>query len=160
MIKLYEAMTWVPAHDGTTMQPIHWWCERRTSPLVDYAEAIAGYERLQGDERFYPRDCIDEYLTAAEVAELRGFVAKHYDWQVIAREVELPIGANRAGLGALSVGGATDFLILTATPGYDLSIRIWGYFDRHDAEPLDRARLVGTSSERCRAINSPAATRN
>jgi len=155
MIKVYEAMTWEPSSDGARMRPVQWFCENRPHPLVDYAQAIVGYERLPYEERFYPSDCIDGYLTADEVAELRGFVAKRYGWQVLACAVELPIAANSIGLGALPAGGGADFLMLAKTPGYNLSISIWGHFDLRRAAPFDRERSAGTFAQRSLAINSP-----
>ena len=55
-------------------------------------------------------------------------------------QVDLPApivsesGVGVLPLGAIAVGGGTDFYMLSEEPEYDLPVKIWGYFDVRDCD--------------------------
>jgi hypothetical protein len=139
MMKLYGAQTVVSKFKGHRNVSICWFVTKRASPVQrPYAELIEGYDATKKD--LYAEDAIDEMFSDAEA---RSFVdwlksnrgATDEDTKIV--EVALPIPENRMGLGAIAVGGATDFLDMEED--VRLGFRVSGYFDLRAHEPIDKS---------------------
>lgn len=129
MIKLYRATTMVDNYHGRDQVCFNWFCSKREQPVAPYEELIQDYQ----PGHLYAEDYVKELLTEAEVEELRAYLAREYGSELDSvKEAELPAPLNFMGYGALPAGGGQDFYMLDRTPGYDLSIPIWAYYDLRD----------------------------
>jgi hypothetical protein len=141
----------------------HWYCLERADPVVDYAEAIAGYEQMDENLRRPFERFVDRHFTEEEVVELGAYLAERYGLEVRSERVELPV-KDRGFLFEEGSEVIYEFLELSERPGYSLPFKVWGYFTLHEriekpmlddgvelveealrqlgvALPVDRARL-------------------
>jgi len=129
MNKLYEAYSTVDNFDGRDGVTFCWFVTERAKPVAPYEKLIKDRGSMDEHGRFYTEDFVDELLTKAEVEELREYLAKRHEMELRVEEVELPVRGPCLGFGALSVGGGTDFYMLSKEEGYSLSVPIWGFYD-------------------------------
>jgi hypothetical protein len=139
MTKLYGVKTVVAEFKGHRDVSLSWFVTKRACPVQrPYTELIAGYDAAQKDQ--YAEDAINELFSKAEA---RSFVdwlksnrgATDEDTKIV--EVALPIPENRIGLGAIAVGGPTDFLDMEKDAR--LGFRVSGYYDLRAHEPIDKS---------------------
>lgn len=112
--------------------------ERPDGPPMPYEKAIKDYDP-KDEFHYYPESCIDEKFTLEEAQSLKKWLVDTFNSASCEiKEVDLPICMNTAGLGAIAVGGLTDFYMIEKLPGYDLPFRVWGYYNRRESEELRR----------------------
>jgi hypothetical protein len=138
-MKLYtvSAITDYKDYKGIQFQ---FFVENRKNPIIKYKKGIKGYKTISKEWQKYAEDLFDEYFTKSEVKELTRYLEEKHDIKNTAltiKEVQLPIDATRClPIGAIPVGGMTDFYMLSKEDGYNLSVPIWAYFDlRHETKP-------------------------
>ena len=143
--KLYRVRTVVPEFKGHRDVTIQWFVDQRTIPAQrPYAELIAGYDPADEDNP-YPEGAIDELFSAAEAGAFVGWLKDNYEASdyVTVDEVALPISRNTMGFGAISVGGAEDFLCFDEVGGNPaaspLGFTVLGYYDLRAYEPIDKS---------------------
>lgn len=137
MTRLYRAHSILDNFCGCDDVRIDWFVRDRQAPPAPYEEVIANYHELGvGEsspercfERGYTQACIDELFTAAEIEELRAYLAEAHETELFVEEVELPIEGPMVPTGGLSIAGMTGSIPLVTEAGYNLSIRVWGYYD-------------------------------
>lgn len=136
-MKLYEAYSMIDDYRGFKDVQFHWFVSKRQESIIMPEKAITGYTKLDERGRFYALDYMNELLTENEVEALRTYLKENHDTDLEAVEVKLPIwGAGTMGVGALPVGGLTDFYMLAYEDNYDLDVPIWGYYDLGSCEEV------------------------
>ena len=129
-VKLFHASSRL---DRRNRLRVHWLATRKT-PVMDYGEAIVGYD-ADDDSARYAEQAVDELFTEEELAKLRGHV-EGAGWTnvgpVEAVEARLPISLNSgptdmAGYGGLVTGGEV------AKPGESLGVGVWAYVNQRES---------------------------
>lgn len=143
--KLYTVYTKAPnwTEPGNTVT-FHWFVhERPNGPPAPYADTIIDWQPGAVDEHNldtfrYEQGYIDEQFTHAEAEQLVAWLTLHQFpgvHEIV--EEELPV-SRRMGVGAQAVGGETAFYMLSKSEGYDLPVRVWGFYrkwgDRDEAD--------------------------
>jgi hypothetical protein len=127
-IQLFRVSSLVPEfreHQGVVL---NWFVADRKEPLaLPYADLIENYD--DGSDHFYPKGALDEMFTEAEATALVGYLKTIYGDEPSIRKQSLPIPSNLMGDGAIAVGGAQDFLMISESDVYSLPFKVWGYYD-------------------------------
>jgi hypothetical protein len=135
---LFTVTTMTPEFRGCQDVTLSWFVVDRSSPVVTYTEAIAGYDAIDKDYRFLAEGAVDEYFTFEEAQALVEYLTREHpgDGHEISR-VSLPIEENIMGIGAIPVGGPQGFLMLSKREGWNLPFQVYGYYDlrQHEAAP-------------------------
>ncbi len=147
--KLFRAWTVVgeKKHRGAVFRDVtfSWFVTDRERPVAPPNLLLKGYQsnRPPSDcwnEQDYAVADINECLTEDELAALTRYLRQAHNENLESKEVDLPApilsesGAGVLPLGAIAVGGGTDFYMLSEESEYDLPVKIWGYFDVRDCE--------------------------
>ena len=131
-MKLYRVHTIVKQFHGCQNVPFDWFgCDRREPR--PYAELIEGYWPSDLDQEV----AIDEMFTEVEAIALKEYLDREHGGAGVTtiEEVPLPIPDSSIGIGAIPVGGGTDFHMLDKEPNYSLPFKAWAYFDLRGCEP-------------------------
>jgi hypothetical protein len=87
-------------------------------------------------------------FTEVEAIALKEYLEREHGGAGVTtiEEVPLPIPDSSIGIGAILVGGGTDFHMLDKGPNYSLPFKAWGYFDLRGCEahrsPTKRRRSL------------------
>jgi len=156
MTLLFNVTTTINEFRGCKDVCIQWFMVDRDVPVGPYAELIEDYEHLDTEEkgwglRQYAEDCVNELFTAEEADALLAYLDQHHptDSTHYLSSAKLPIERGVVGVGALAVGGPTDFLMLSERDSWNLAFEVWGYYDLRQHEPA-----AGGELERSRAFRS------
>ncbi len=166
-MRLYRAHTTadeLTRHGGTYRDVVlTWFVTERRRPLSDPVNLVKGYdhalkcphdtqtpEDLELWNRCTSQHCalesVNEAYTGIEVEALREYLAAVHEDQVDVSDFETPIdihwpnGAGILPIGAIAVGGATDFYMMSKEPEWHLPFGVDGYFDvsRHECDEPPR----------------------
>ena len=90
MIKLFDAWSDVDNLDGFDCVRISWFCYggNRKHPIADYSDVIRDYCSPDSAFKKINEPHVDEYLTAAEVEELKTW-ARHTAYEIKTEELSL-----------------------------------------------------------------------
>lgn len=151
-IKLYRPRTIVPEfpHRGQLYKDVQltWLIEERLEPAIPYEEAMEGYGRLEGSDKFYAQHSLLELFTEQELKQLQAYLLlAHDDREGLAEEVSLPIESRSFPLSGYVVGGSSDFYELYREPLYSLPFRVIGLFDTRGYEVIGPEELEEPSLE-------------
>ena len=142
-MKLYRVHTVVKQFHGCQNVPFDWFgCDRREPR--PYPELIQGYSPSDLDQEV----AIDEMFTEVEAIALKEYLDREHGGAGVTtiEEVSLPIPDSSIGIGAIPVGGGTDFHMLDKEPNYSLPFKAWAYFDLRGCEshrsPMKRQRSL------------------
>src|SRR5262245_52991529 len=126
-MKLYHVWTTAKEYSGCRDVVFQWFRHATPRGQRPYADLIRDYEPGHP----YPEGAVEEMFTWDEAQQLKGFLERHYGdvGETVIEEVSLPIENCCMGVGALPVGGGTDFYMLSKAPEYSLPFKVWGYFD-------------------------------
>jgi len=144
MSALYYVQTTVMKYEGYWHVTFSWLrCGQTDRP---YQDLIENYDPLDPNVD-YPRQAIDEMFSESEANLLKQYLDRCHSGDFplpVTRidKVELPIKMNQGAMGALAVGGLTDFYMLHRRPNYDLPFKVEGYFDLRGCEPVGEARII------------------
>jgi hypothetical protein len=83
-----------------------------------------------GENGGYDRLLVDEFLTAEEVEELRGYLQKVHNVDIEAEEVLLPVRSGGLSFELLLISGQKNFYTLADEDDYNLSVAILGHYDK------------------------------
>ncbi len=125
MIKLYRAWTQVDGFMGRDNVSFNWFRINREEPQAPFEELIQDYQ----PGNLYAEDYVKELFTESELEELRAYLTEAHVSELLAEEIQLPVENFVVGLGAMAVGGLTDFYMLDKEPGYNLSFPVWAFYD-------------------------------
>ena len=96
--------------------------ERDYYPDFDYRKLLTRIDA-------YGIGAIDELFTREEADQLAEYLLTPPNpTEVEITEVDLPLNANVAGVGAIAVGGDCDFYMLSEHDDYNLPFKAWGYY--------------------------------
>ncbi len=130
-------------YDSTIYEKVHWWLFRPFDPPFDPNAYIRGSETdAEESEHRFLMEAINNSFTLGEVCALVPWLLGSYGDNVTALLIR-PARTNLElkPVGALSVGGWDDFLMLTSEQGYSLPFDAWAYFDILGEEPVDDETL-------------------
>lgn len=112
-------------------------CTKRYKKAIDY-DVVAQDDR----SKMYAEGYINELFTKAEVEELRKYMKEKHNAEIEIKTVDLPIKEQMMPFEAIAVGGGNDFYMMNREDGYNLSIKIWAYYDLDNCEyPAGQSRL-------------------
>ena len=139
-MKLFRATTEVSNYKGFNRLHFVWFVESRAKPLpLPYEDLIDGYWSLGRNERGYAEEALQERFTEQEIDQLREYLLLFRSSSpLMVSELELPSKTKDYPpypWGAMTVGGLTDFYMLSDHEDYRLPFSVWGYFDLRDAIP-------------------------
>src|ERR1700730_80943 len=140
-MKLYRVTTIVKKFHDCKDVPFVWFRadpgERRA-----YVELIEKYDPSD-QYACYPEGAIDELFTDIEANVLKEYLDQEHGGAgaTTIAEVHLPIARNSMGIGAIPVGGRTDFYMLSKEPTYTLPFDAWAYFDLRGCAPADGSSI-------------------
>jgi hypothetical protein len=80
----------------------------------------------------YEKSYAEETFSAEQANELIPFLEGYRDTKAYLKPASKPSpkhGEILSGVGCLAVGGGSEFYMFSNTPGYSLSIKVWGYYD-------------------------------
>jgi len=104
----------------------------------------------------YSKDCedylylvsqLEETFTKDQIEEIRMYFENSFDDTVVETAPARLPAHHYMGVGALAVGGGTDFHMFTQYKDYPLSFKMFGYYDIRNADLTDE-RLVTEVKEK------------
>jgi len=126
MLRLFRAYAIVDKYRGRDHVCFNFFVHRREKPLAPYEELLTDYKSMDDRTRAYAEGFVNELLTEAEVEELRSYLGDSSELHT--EEIKLPTTDKYAPYGALAVGGADGFIVLSEEGDHHLSVSIWAYF--------------------------------
>ena len=134
-MKLYRAHTIVEEYGGCKDVTFCWFRCGPGEPRP-YAELIDDYDPSDDG---CAEGAIDELFTATEANALKAYLDQEHGHEGVTtiKEARLPIPNNMMGVGAIPVGGGDGFQMLNREPAYNLSFKVWGYFNLVGRELAD-----------------------
>jgi hypothetical protein len=107
--------------------------KRATDPGFDYGQLL-DRPLPPGDEYSCERGLVDESFTQDEAERFAAYLESTYDTEAKLQELPLPVATRSAEgyellpVGAIAVGGDSDFHMLSEHETYDLPFSVWGYY--------------------------------
>jgi hypothetical protein len=139
MIELFSVCTAVKQYSGCKDVTFIWF---RNDPARGrrYRDLIRDC-----DPGPYAKGYIDELFTQEEAEALKQYLDRNYGdaGTNTIHKVDLPVAGNTMGVGAIAVGGGTDFYMLDKDEEYSLPFKVWGYFDLRGCELVDGSGRYG-----------------
>jgi hypothetical protein len=135
MVELFYVTSRIANLHGYKDVPAQWFVAERARLLfgpdgwlgVPYESVITGYS-ADDEYRHYCEDALEEFFTHDEAAAFVEFIKTHRnDTSALITPVELPIQSNQMGVGALPIGGDTDFFMIGDSLDYGLPFKVWGF---------------------------------
>ncbi|MGK7345833.1 MAG: hypothetical protein ACNS63_08485 [Candidatus Nitrospinota bacterium M3_3B_026] len=132
MVEIVRAYTARENYKGRDAVIVDWFCRGRETPVAPYETLIGNYDELSYTERERAEELVDHFLTAEEAEQLRRYMDRKFGFEVKVKKMETPFADGRkiprfAEPPEPSAEG--EYLDLSASDDYDLSVPIMGYFD-------------------------------
>jgi len=108
---------------------VHWFISDRKMPVVQYKKVIADYENIPEKDRIFTREYIKELFTAKEAELTKKYLESALGWKADITPCQLPVEGKSLGFRAHQIGGLTGFHKLNVRVAYDLSFKVWGYYN-------------------------------
>jgi hypothetical protein len=143
MEKLFELHSVVDNLRGYKNVPISFFVHKRPQQLfgkdgslgVEYRDVITDYDPTCDDTVVYAELALEELFTEEEARPFIEWARTHRDDTTAKmEEAKLPLENNIMGIGAVPVGGGTDFLMISSVDDYDLPFEVWGFVDVRKCE--------------------------
>jgi hypothetical protein len=129
MTRLFRAWSIVENFMDQDQVKFNWFVVGRTEPVAPYEELVENYDE-NDEESVYDRLLVDEFFTAPEVEELRGYLQRIHKLQIEVEEISLPVRSGGLSYELLLISGKKNFYTLADEDGYNLSVAILGHFDK------------------------------
>ncbi len=144
-MKLYRAWSRVNNYRGRDQVRFNWFCENRAKPVAPYDELIKNYDPTDRDAIEEQRT-VNEYFTAQEIDELKRYLEKYHNTQLVFEEIVVPVERGLMPLRSMPLGGLRDFYKLSSEDDYNLKIPVWAFFTLEGC-PQTKDVLRGTAEE-------------
>lgn len=132
MVEIVRAYTVRENYKGRDSVIVDWFCRERETPVAPYEALVGNYGELSYTERERAEELVDHFLTGEEAEQLRRYMDRKFGFDVKMKTMETPFADGRkiprfAEPPEPSAEG--EYLDLSASDDYDLSVPIMGYFD-------------------------------
>lgn len=135
---LYLAWSVIPEYRGRREVIFSWYCYHRSEPLVDPAEAVAGYAGLDDWPRMFARRVVGELMTADEVARLGRYLRQDLGIGLTPLPVRFPLHPEVNYSGLVPCSWQRQIFYLDPQPHHGIGVGFAAWFDRNHT--LDRLR--------------------
>lgn len=116
-------------HHRFNQVTVHWFVADRKMPVVQYKNVIKDYSLLPGKDQIFTREFIKEMFTLKEVELLKSYLETVHGWTVNIEQAQLPVEGRWLGFRAHQIGGVSGFHKLNTEQSYNLSLKVWGYYN-------------------------------
>jgi hypothetical protein len=143
MMQLYHVTSIAKEYRGFKDVEISWFMlHRAQQPVVPYAELIADYAELNGDDRMSVECVVDEMFTEAEANALLAWLNKHRPAVHQFQATTIPLrgrdedGSILMAMREIPLGGPQDCIVPNEAD-WDLPFKVNGYFDLRFSERVE-----------------------
>jgi hypothetical protein len=139
-LRMFRVSTNTLRYRGYSNVTFHWFVKERPQNLfgmggvvnIAYSDVIKAYD--PGSEYYtgpYSERALEEHYTVDELVQFVRYLASNGSVpdQHVIHEISFPIGNALRGLGATAWGGKLGCYNLFEREGYDLSVKVAGYYD-------------------------------
>ena len=140
---LYLAWSAIPEFRGRENVIFSWYVFHRSRPLVNPAEVVAGYDRLDDWPRMFVRRFVGELMTAGEVRRLGSYLRQDLGIGLTPVRVRFPLHPEVNYSGMVPCSWRRQIFYLDAQPRHGIGVGFAAWYDRrHTLQDLDLIHLL------------------